>query len=307
MSVSFVTKCVVITNNTNNTNNTNTKNTIKTKTTKTKTPTKPVTKKLRYKTALVFDIDGVIVRNKTLLSRVGENCSNFIRLIDHTNLSELEADAYNKKLYKMYGHSLKGWLHENNKYDVISHRRYIDNSFMRQLFNRYVYDANLLDNLRSYLYTDTFTKNEDYTYLLLIQQLFHSNNLPIYLYSNAPMSWCSLVANKMKIDHSRIYSSDHTLLSKQLLYKPDIRSYNKVANDILKNNDTIKNVIFVDDTLDNLLPLSSSNNKIHNDIWTPILFNPSNCNIDTTFISVNSMKKLYLLLDVLLGLQIVKS
>jgi len=265
-----------------------------------------IAKKQRNKTALVFDIDGVIVRNKILLSNVGANCSNFIRLIDKNKLTEAEADTYNNKLYKDYGHSLKGWLHENNKYDIISHRRYIDNNFMRQLFNRYVYDDVLLNDLRSYLFTDMFTNNEDYTYLLLIQNMCINNNLPIYLYSNAPMSWCSLVANKMKINHNNVYSSDHDLLSKQLLYKPDIRSYNKVATDILKNNEEIKNIIFIDDTIENLVPLSSSNNKLQRNIWVPILFNPTNYNIDSTFLSVSSMKKLYLLLDVLLGLQIVK-
>ena len=289
MSISLVTKTVLIPKNT--------KKTVSTKNT---------TKKSRHKTALVFDIDGVLIRNKVLLSKVGVNCSDFIRLIDHNNLTELEADTYNNKLYKMYGHSLKGWLHENNKYNTISHRRYIDNNFMKQLFNRYVYNDDLLNELRSYLFTDMFTKNEDYTYLLLIQNMCINNNLPIYLYSNAPMSWCSLVANKMKINHSNVYSSDHELLAKQMLYKPDIRSYNKVATDILKNNEEIKNIVFVDDTLDNLLPLSSSNNKTKRDIWIPLLFNPTNYNVDSTVLSVSSMKKLYLLLDVLLGLQIVK-
>jgi FMN phosphatase YigB (HAD superfamily) len=300
MSISLVTKAALIPKNTKS---------IKTKSIKATNNVKSVTnatKKQRYKTALVFDIDGVIVRNKILLSNVGANCSNFIRLIDKNNLTEIDADTYNNKLYKDYGHSLKGWLHENNKYNIISHRRYIDNYFMRQLFNRYVYDENLLNDLRSYLYTDTFTKNEDYTYLLLIQNMCINNNLPVYLYSNAPMSWCSLVANKMKINNNNVYSSDHKLLSKQLLYKPDIRSYNKVATDILKNNEEVKNIIFIDDTLDNLVPLSSSNNKLQHDIWVPILFNPSNYSIDSTFISVSSMKKLYLLLDVLLGLQVVK-
>ena len=151
MTISLVTKCVLIPKNT-----------------KIAVNAKNASKKQRYKTALVFDIDGVIVRNKILLSNVGANCSNFIRLIDKNNLTEAEADTYNNKLYKDYGHSLKGWLHENNKYDIISHRRYIDNNFMRQLFNRYVYDDVLLNDLRSYLFTDMFTKNEDYTYLSLI-------------------------------------------------------------------------------------------------------------------------------------------
>jgi len=304
MSISLVTKAALIPKNTKSIKT----KSIKTKSIKTTNNVKSVTnatKKQRYKTALVFDIDGVIVRNKILLSNVGANCSDFIRLIDHKKLTEAEAVTYNNKLYKDYGHSLKGWLHENNKYNIISHRRYIDNNFMRQLFNRYVYDENLLNDLRSYLFTDMFTKNEDYTYLSLIQNMCINKNLPIYLYSNAPMSWCSLVANKMKIDHSNVYSSDHDLLSKQLLYKPDIRSYNKVATDILKNNEEVKNIIFIDDTLDNLVPLSSSNNKLQRNIWVPILFNPTNYSIDSTFISVSSMKKLYLLLDVLLGLQVV--
>jgi FMN phosphatase YigB (HAD superfamily) len=162
---------------------------------------------------------------------------------------------------------------------------------MKQLFNRYVYDDIILNELRTYLFTDIFTHNDDYAYLILIYNLCVSNNIPMYLYSNAPWQWCSLVANKMKIDKKNVYSSEHEILHNQLLYKPDVSSYRRVAYDILKKNAEIEQLIFIDDSLDNLIPLKGSK------IWKPILYNPANCIKQTQCFEINSMKTLYTFLD----------
>jgi FMN phosphatase YigB (HAD superfamily) len=102
----------------------------------------------------------------------------------------------------------------------------------------------------------------------------------------------------MKIEAKHVYSSDHTIFNNQLLYKPDISSYRRVAYDILKNNAEIEQLIFIDDSLNNLIPLKGSK------IWKPILYNPANCIKQSHCFEINSMQTLYTFLDMQLNASI---
>ena len=88
---------------------------------------------------VLFDVDGVIVRNKPLLHKVGKNCTQFINLVNRHKIYPHELEKYNKKLYSEHGHTLKGWLVYNPGYARQFHKE-----FMIQLFNRYVYNDEIL-------------------------------------------------------------------------------------------------------------------------------------------------------------------
>jgi len=230
------------------------------------------------KPALLFDIDGVVVRNQNLLGKVSNRCMNFIKLIHTKDLYPFEAQSYNEKLYKTYGHSLKGWFVDNNIPIMADPSQSIESLYKTQLvnmFNRYVYDDAIIMELETYLYSKEF-KEANYDFVVC-QNTCAAKDIPLYLYSNAPFVWCSFVANVLNISEAHIYSSDHALLYPQMLYKPDIQSYNNVSYDILEQNKDVSHLVFIDDTLRNLKPIAE------NSTWTPLLYKPnSTCSVNTS-------------------------
>ena len=162
------------------------------------------------KIGVLFDVDGVIIRNKPLLHKVGKNCTQFINLVNRHKIYPHELEKYNKKLYTEHGHTLKGWLIDNPVY-----ARQFHQEFMTQLFNRYVYNDDILLELETYLSSDEFKPiYEEITHSV---DICKSNSVLIGLFSNAPEMWCSIVANRINIPFKNVYSSDHELLQQNML------------------------------------------------------------------------------------------
>jgi FMN phosphatase YigB (HAD superfamily) len=226
------------------------------------TPLKP-TPRVNRNFAVLFDIDGVIVRNKPLLHKVGKNCTQFINLINRDQMYLSELEKYNEQLYNIYGHSLKGWLMENS-----DSKKYINSNYLYQLFNRYVYDGTILCELEKYLKSDEF--KSIYYEMTDTISICNSYNISIGLFSNAPYEWCNIVANKINIPLTNVYSSDHELLHKNMLYKPDINAFNNIQHDMCNKNKNIHELIFIDDSLKNITAINNYR------IWKPIYFNPEN-------------------------------
>jgi hypothetical protein len=237
---------------------------------------------LKPKFGVLFDVDGVIVRNKPLLQKVGKNCTQFINLVNRHKIYPHELKKYNKKLYTEHGHTLKGWLADNPGY-----ARQFYGDFILQLFNRYVYNDEILLDLETYLSSSEFKPiQEEKSHSV---DICKSNRTLIGLFSNAPEAWCDIVADRINIPIENVYSSGHELLEPNILYKPQLDAYNKVMQDIRNKDSKIQELLFIDDSLKNLTTLS-----IHDSwfgCWKPIYFNPEKIIVRKDLSSIESISQ----------------
>ena len=92
--------------------------------------------------SLVLDVDGVIIRDRLLLSHVKENCVNYVR----HKMPECKDPVWaNKTMYLTHGHTGRG-LQETFRKDVSD-------------FNSFVYDKSLLSHLSEVIYSPEFQED----------------------------------------------------------------------------------------------------------------------------------------------------
>lgn len=165
--------------------------------------------------SLILDIDGVLVRDKALLSHVRHNCVRYVR----QKMPEVKAPAQmNEILYQNFGHTGKGMR-----------RAYKINT---DDFNKSVYDKNLHAHLWSVLSGTEFQKDAEKIHSLI------RDGWSVKLFSNSPLEWSLPVASAIS-DEVQVVYNDRML-------KPDLEAYTQFS-------DKIKHV-FVDDNLRNLMP-----------------------------------------------------
>lgn len=136
---------------------------------------------------VLLDIDGVIIRDKSLLGHVK---TNIIRYVD-SKVKTNNPEHLNSLLFKAHGHTAKGLEKEFG----------IDTSD----FNSFVYDVHTIDHLYDFLKTDEFKKDAE------IIKSFGSN---VSFFSNSPLIWSVPVRNAInKGIHTAVYT------------KPEIKNY----------------------------------------------------------------------------------
>lgn len=233
--------------------------------------------------SLLLDIDGVLIRNKPLLKHVGHNCTKFVQKSSRQPIEYNMAAAINAKLYKTHGHTLRGL-------SVMYGPKYSSED-MYSTFNKFVYDESTLGMLATHLQSKEFLK--DVEGFAEIADVCVEKKAPICLFSNAPESWCEPVCVALEdIVGSRvcIQMCAHDTMYPHYL-KPDAEAYANVRRQVSSNsgneNGNGKHLIFVDDTLKNLIPVACDSQR-----WTPVLYNPqSNTDIGfTSFKTANKMK-----------------
>lgn len=210
--------------------------------------------------ALLLDVDGVIIRDRPLLKHVGQNCTKFIQTTYHHPLRTHVADMMNHNLYKEHGHTLRGLNTTGFQY------KDFDRNQLHTLFHEFVYNDFVLDHLDTYLESKEFVKSVEG--FVGVGAVCASANLPVCLFSNAPQSWCEPIAEAFtKVSgmslHS-VLSSTHPVMSPYL--KPDMETYTNIAQHIKASTNGIQHMMFIDDSLTNLLPIAG------NPAWTPVLF-----------------------------------
>jgi len=216
--------------------------------------------------AVLFDVDGVIMRNKPIMKRVELNCARFVQ---RTSLSPIELNvAYqtNTTLYKTHGHTLRGLYKKYGKPPPYDHR-------MTDLFTSEVYNASLYDELAQYVYSKDFARDSEG--FAEICMLCKENNMPVAIFSNAPSEWCDIVLDAVHCTHGSahmslvnyVYTSSHKVMRPHY-FKPDAEVYANVVADIKdkKYNNNIKEFVFIDDSLTNLQPIRKHPS------WVPVLF-----------------------------------
>jgi FMN phosphatase YigB (HAD superfamily) len=244
---------------------------------------------------VLFDIDGVIVRDKALLNRVGHNCTSFVQRISKSPLELNKAYQINYKLYKNHGHTLRG-IYQSPEYDNDKKQR------LHKLFVEHVYDRYIYHDLHTYLASSAFTEHS--AHFADICDMCASNGISVGILSNAPNDWCEIVLSAIKsssgsghdlVKSEMIYSSSHMCMH-PYLFKPDDAVYGNIEKDLLsKSHDQkLENILFIDDSLTNLLPI------VGNPLWTPIQFDedaPNNTKVGTNIVTTKSMKDVFNMID----------
>lgn len=168
--------------------------------------------------SLLLDIDGVLVRDKALLSHVKDNCVRYVqtKFPDSKNPEEI-----NKMLYLAHGHTAVGLRHvykmENDGYD----------------FNSKVYDKKLLEHLSEVIYGTEFQREAKEIHSLI------SDGMNVTLFTNSPIEWAGPVARAISDEiHISCTNADSEFL------KPDAAAYSFFPDN--------RNYMYVDDSLKNL-------------------------------------------------------
>jgi len=230
-------------------------------------PRKPTTKH-----ALLIDVDGVLLRDKGLLNYVSNKCVSFVRKYSNPKLATYnEAKLVNKSLYSNYGHTLRG-MHKvwQKEYQEDSLQQLYLESY--NAFNDIVYDSDSIDNLHSYMKSVEFFEQSQKIVELCLE--CKSKDIPVMMFSNAPFKWCEPVAMKLENIYGEGIFQDiitpGNIAFHPYLHKPDKQLYVNVEEQVQQSlqgsSKTKTKLIFVDDTMINLIPV------INNPVWEPIIY-----------------------------------
>lgn len=200
---------------------------------------------------LLLDVDGVIFRHPRVLKTVGYRVTRFVQSRIPQTCGLIDAHQVNKQLYTNYGHTLLGM-----------HEVYSKNAPSLEEFNHVVY-RNIDKLLENKVHEDA--------QLRTLCEIALAKDVPIYLFSNAPHTWCQTIIEHMDlcsyIPEDRILSSDHPVFQEKLL-KPVPKLYENVQTYLQQeHHNKDLGILFVDDSWGNLKPV------IRAPGWKPMHFN----------------------------------
>lgn len=208
--------------------------------------------------ALLLDVDGVVYRNQKVLKKVAKNIVRYVER--ELNMDYEEAHETNRLLYTQFGHTYTGLRALYNIDKSIDH------------FNALVYDQKLLSDVATNL--DEFVVNDSVTIRCLAEEC-KMKDIDLFLFTNAPSEWCHTILKTMKlesyINETNIISCDHDVLEHGM--KPTPYVYDTLSRYISHKNHDEVGFMFVDDSLQNLIPL------INAPQWQPIFLNNNGVDI----------------------------
>ena len=213
--------------------------------------------------ALLLDVDGVILNQPRVLHKLGHKAVQFVQQHIPGKRNILQAAEINTLLYSNFGHTHRGLREVYGKKapDVAT-------------FNQFVYDKDLLSYLMIHD-NDEILKTRGEQIKHLVEHAI-SLNIPCYLFSNAPDVWCNTILDMLSIStlipsHQRLTSS-HPVFQDNLL-KPDASLYKNVATFVEQTHRENLQLVFVDDSLTNLIPILNSPG------WKPVLLKATDATI----------------------------
>lgn len=208
---------------------------------------------------LLLDVDGVVLHQPQLLSHVSRKIIQYVKrnIPRGNNVNMMEAAKINEMLYKSYGHTHRGMEKVYGCTSVPS----------LEHFQKTIYDEETIRYLWTYR-TDPMMHKRGQEILHLMDKA-SKWGIPVYLFSNAPLSWCRNVSDMLQLDiiDDHIFCNNHPVFQETLL-KPDTKLYEHVATFLhhTHRDQGISDIIFVDDSWSNLVPVIGNNG------WNPILF-----------------------------------
>lgn len=220
---------------------------------------------------LLLDMDGVVLQQPNIHRFVAMRASAFVRRkLDPIipGITYDKANSINRALYTTYGHTLIG-LNGVFKTGTSIHE-----------FNSRVYDSFTMDYVHYFQNDSTMRKNGNE--VLQVLEECHLRNVPVYIFSNAPIHWCRAVLDMMglPIRTEHILGSNHPVFDKNHLLKPQAGLYREVSHLMSTRHNADHELVFVDDSLMNLRPCMG------NEKWRPVLFHPGMASLDTSVMSI---------------------
>lgn len=186
---------------------------------------------------LLLDLDGVVLRHPGLSKFVKTRAEHYVQRRLHISLRE--AEAVNTALYTKHGHTWKGLQTEFGEAA----------SGVLADYNHFVYDWNAMDRLRRAVRDPEMRACRDDMKALQAECAAHK--APIWIFSNAPMTWCLPVLSILDVDWGLVLSVDNPLLDGNEV-KPSPLIYGMVNNFIEHTIGPKTQVLFVDDSMINL-------------------------------------------------------
>ena len=187
---------------------------------------------MAYK-SLLLDVDGVLVRDKLLLSHVTDNCASYVR----SKLPECkDPRQVNRVLYLSYGHTARG----------LANAFQVDTSD----FNEKVYDKRLIEHLYETIYGTEFQRDAKEIHELT------KNDWKVTLFTNSPIEWAGPVARAIS-DEVHVWCPGRDVNKSPL--KPEASAFSHFPKHHTH--------LFVDDSLKNI----GTSRWLPN--WNPIYFN----------------------------------
>ena len=186
----------------------------------------------------LFDMDGVILLNRNIHSRVADRSVQFMRkkLPKHLGkkVDRKLATYINSVSYTHLGHSCL--LFGNDKENIIE-------------YNTFVFDNDMID----FIHCNINEKDRDY-YEKVSNEVEKASIENVGLFTNTPFCYCEAVLNSLNRDSyftekllSLAFTSDDGLI------KPLPTTYDHVENKLKTFND----IHFLDDSLKNIVPLEN--------------------------------------------------
>lgn len=200
------------------------------------------------RTVLLLDFDGVVLRSPATSRLISSRCIKYVSMKTGVT-DEVKARRLNEHLYTRYGHTVLGLQGVG-----------FQNCSLED-FNAFVYDNIDYRHLIRHIDNDSNFFGKD------IDRLCASGFYDVFIFSNARQDWVYGICSALNYPiHKRCRGvldvSDYFL-------KPQPSAY-QLAHDMIEPSVKAgSNVVFVDDSMLNILPLRSSM------IWHPILFDPN--------------------------------
>lgn len=204
---------------------------------------------------LLLDVDGVILHHKPVLNKVSNNIVQYCA--KELNIPFKDALQVNQLLYAEYGHSYRGLRKVFHYQKPIHH-------YNTTVYNRHV----IHDVLESVKDTHQYTQ---YMHMQKIILKCLHEDVPVYLFTNAPLLWCKTILSASGLDKfipdENILSCDHHVMLSYDTdgFKPVYSVYETVARYIeCKERLNYPVFMFVEDSFKNLIPI------IRDASWLPI-------------------------------------
>lgn len=207
---------------------------------------------------LLLDVDGVIFNHPRALERVGKRITKVVHKMLPGKPTALEAHHINRRLYTSYGHTLLGLraIYQNKIPSIAQ-------------FNKDIYNLETIEYL--YAIRNSYEVEEKKIEFMSVLEHASKKDVPVYLFSNAPIHWCQGIIDIMDmhdaVPQDNILSSSHPVFQDTLL-KPMPSLYSSVQDFLehtYKNNEL--QICYVDDAWINIMPV------IGEPGWQPIYMN----------------------------------
>ena len=217
------------------------------------------------KKVLLLDMDGVVLHQPNIQRYIVMRVNGFVRRqLDPIikGISYHDAERINRTLYGTYGHTLLGL---NAMFNLnISVKEY----------NTSIYDKTTIGYISNF--QDDKEMNKRANEIRELVSVCYLNKIPVYVFSNAPLSWSNTVISTMglAIDNDKVLGPDHPIFDGNGQLKPVKSTYTQVARLINHRHGSNQSMVFVDDSMANIKACMNMKR------WAPVLLSPDMPNLD---------------------------